>query len=161
MRQAAERVNEFVTQCEQIKLLQDTVESGNAALHGQIAAFNCQQPSPRRYDEHHHALGKPTDKFPNYSRRGNTRRYRLVLPRWFTRCVWDFTIHESNHVWTIQLLPVNFRPWYTHAFAFVRNGDVMAVRKLLELGHLTLNDRSVICESYSESLLEVRSTYGC
>jgi len=160
MRQAAERVNEYVLQSEHMKLLKDTVESGNAALVGQIAAFTSQQKIPHTCDEPREALGNPTGRCANYSRRGKTRRCRLVLPRWFIRCVWDFTIHGSNHVWTVQLQPVNLRPFYTDAFEPVRNGDVIAVCKLLEQGHLCVNDRAVYWDSTtSVSLLEVLFTY--
>lgn len=143
-----------------MKNLQDMVESGNATLVRQVAAFTSQQKIPYACDEPYQAHGKPSGHFANYSRRGKTRRYRLVLPRWFARCVWDFTIHESNHIWTVPLQPVNLRPFHTDAFETVRYGDVVAVCKHLEQGHLSVNDRAMHWDSTtSVSLLEVCFMY--
>lgn len=160
MRQAVMRANEHVLQSEHMKLLQGKIESGNAALAGQIAAFTSEQST--RHNDSRQTLGKTTGPFVTHTRPGKTRRYRVTLPRWFAKCVWDFTIHEFNHVWTVQLQPANLRPHYIYEFDFVRNGDVPAVRRLLELGRLSVNDRAVVEESStSESLLEVFLMYDC
>ena len=154
-----QRENEFTLQSERMRLLQDTVESGYATLAGQLTAFTPEQLTThdKPHNEQHQALGRTTEPFSAFTKRGKTSRYRLALPRWFTKCVWDFTVHESNHIWTFQLQPVNMRPAHTYAFDFVRNGDLMAVRKLLEQGHLSVNDQSMYC-GQSEPLLKVSNS---
>lgn len=83
-------------------------------------------------------------------------RYRLALPRWLVGCVWEFSMHECDSVWTFQLAPINIRPAHTYAFDFVRGGDVGAVRELLRSRKLSVRD----CEQTERgvsNMLEVSS----
>jgi hypothetical protein len=137
MRQTAVHAAAATLHNDRMELLRNTVESGNAALMGQVTAS---QQLASRVAPHQRSIGATGRVLERY-RRGRTYKYRLALPRWFARNVWECIVHEANQGWTTQLYPINLRPKHTYAFDFVRRGDVKAVRELMRLGHLSVNDR--------------------
>jgi hypothetical protein len=150
MRQTALHATAFTVHSERMELLRNTVVSGNATLMGQITASR--QLASR--DTPHQMPIDDTGRTVARSRRGRAYKYRLPLPGWFAKCVWELFVHEANQGWTVQLYPINLRPEHTYAFDFVRRGDVKAVRELMRLGHLSMNDQAN-CEYYQLSLLNV------
>lgn len=73
----------------------------------------------------------------------------INLPLWLTRRTWHLAVCESQGSWTIKIDPINIRPFDDIVFEYVRLGDTMMVRKLLDAGELSINDRqiSVLIES--------------
>lgn len=86
----------------------------------------------------------------------NSHRLRVKLPRWFTSCVWEFGVLESDNMWTYQIRSINVRPSRTLAFDFdfVRSGDVKAVWRLIRSGDLSVHDHED-CPTVNYSILEV------
>jgi galactokinase len=150
MRQNGVHTAALVLHNERLEALRNTIESGNATLMAKITAsqqLTARNAPPQTFVD---TTGRTVARI----RRGRAYKYRLPLPRWFAQNVWEFVVHEANQGWTTHLYPVNLRPKNTYAFDFVRKGDVTAVRELLRLGHLSVNDQAA-CSGYEQSLFEV------
>jgi hypothetical protein len=157
MRESAKQAASFTHQSQKLERLQASVESGNTALIERVTASatqimasrtaSLQQPSM----EINTVFSQPPHR---HERHGRMRSYRLALPRWLVGCVWEFSMHECDNVWTFQLSPINIRPAHTYVFDFVRAGHVEAVRDLLRSRKLSVRD----CEQTKwgvSTLLEV------
>lgn len=127
-------------QGEMSSLLQKTLESGNAKLLQSITTLTSLQSSSGNTP--HQRSAKITDRTIEHDRRGRHRKVRISLPRWFANCVGELVISESQNIWTFQLHLVNIRPRHTYAFDFVRQGNLAAVRELMSLGDLSVNDQA-------------------
>ena len=68
-------------------------------------------------------------------------RLSVSLPYWLTRKTWHLAVCESQGSWTIKIDPINLRPDDAVIFDYVILGDTMMVRKLLDAGELSINDR--------------------
>jgi hypothetical protein len=136
---------------ERLSRLQDTLESGNSQLLGPVTALGHRdlEPSLLKPDLGQQQI-KPKSLPHRQLRRKMVYKLRLSLPRWFSESVWDFGVYASEGTWTIHLRHMNARPWNAYVFDFVESGDVEAVRRLLQSGHLSFQD----C-SGSTNLLEV------
>lgn len=81
----------------------------------------------------------------NEDRVQNSKRHLLSLsislPLWLTRRTWHLAVCESQGSWTIKINPINLRPGEAVVFDYVTRGDAMMVRKLLDAGELSINDR--------------------
>ena len=96
----------------------------------------------------------------NRGKRPSTRTFRLALPHWLSRCVWEFATHEMDGAWNFSVRPVNIRPHGTFAFDVVRSGNLEAVRKLFSSGELSVSDHeSLSYELRPRSLLFVSPMY--
>lgn len=137
-----------------MKLLQDTVESGNASLVDRLAAFAPQQSTSGNDTRDPH--DRTVVSFYKGTRRGRAYKCCFNLPRCFTAAVREFAMQNDGRVWTVQLRPVNIRPTYTYAFYFVRRGDTTAVREVLSRGELSVHHQAEgLYGSPSSNLLEV------
>lgn len=65
----------------------------------------------------------------------------ISMPLWLTRRTWHLAVCESQGSWTIKINPINLRPRDAIVFDYVTGGDTMMVRKLLDAGELSINDR--------------------
>lgn len=149
-----EHSDALTLQFERMKLLQDTVESGNVASIDQLAAFAPQQTASG--GEVHAPRDRTVVSLHTSARRDRAYKCLVTLPRWFTTGVWEFTVQEVSQIWTVQVRPINVRPKHTYAFDFVRRGDTAAVRELLKKRELSVHDQTEdLFGSPSSNLLEV------
>jgi hypothetical protein len=157
MRESAKQAASFAHQSQKLERLQASIEAGNTALIERVTASATQIMASRTASLQQTSLEINTvfSRPPAIrERHGNVRSYRLSLPRWLVGCVWEFSMHECDNVWTFQLSPINIRPAHTYVFDFVRAGDVEAVRDLLRSRKLSVRD----CEETNRgvsTLLEV------
>jgi len=97
---------------------------------------------------------------PHCQKQRPLRKMRIALPRFFTDCVWEFGLRDSENGWAMQLHPVKERPLESPVFNVVRSGNVPAVRALLESGSLSMQDQAAASNIWPRSrmtLLDVRS----
>jgi hypothetical protein len=156
MRQTA---TALALQSQHIERLNNSIESGNATLIGHIANLSQTGTRSANRSSPHQISTSALDNDPEalrckLTKRTKTRTYHLRLPSWLIDCVWEFGVHTSANVWTVQVYNVNVRPWNSGVFDAVRSGDTKAVRQLLDSGRLSLRDRV----RYSEALDEPDET---
>jgi hypothetical protein len=157
MRETAKHATALTLQSQRIESLQDSFESGNTALIGHIEKLSATKLTNGSWT--HQGLTSAHDKGPGVLRRRSTKRtkahtFRLGLPTWLVDCVWEFGVHASASVWSVQVYSINIRPQYSCVFEVVRRGNVKAVRELLASGQLSLRDRAHEWSGHGYTLLE-------
>jgi len=141
----------------QLHSLKHTVQDGNAIILDRLAVSTIKEGSQDAVLSSSQAL--EVRKSHNHKRRP-LRKIRIALPRFFTDCVWEFGLQESENGWAMQLHPVNERPLKSPVFDVVRSGNVPAVRALLECGVLSMQDHAAVSNVRPRSrmtLLDVSS----
>lgn len=165
MRESAQHATALTLQSERMQRLQDTMETGHAALFGQLTSY----PNTALLENDHAHQTPATDSYTVASRRekirprrGKHHKLRFVLPSWFVNCVWEVGMHNTDGVRTIEIYPINRRRSSTLVFDSVRAGDIEPVRKYIASGQLSFRDHA---DDYrGSSLLEVRlesTTLAC
>jgi hypothetical protein len=157
MRETAKYATALTSQSQRLERLQDSLESGNTTLIGHIENLS----STRLVDDSwtHQGWTSARDKGPDVLTRQSTKHtrahtFRLGLPTWLVDCVWEFGVHASASVWSVQVYSINIRPYYSCVFEVVHRGDVKAVRELLASGQLSLRDRAHEWDGHDYTLLE-------
>ena len=141
----------------QLHSLEHTVQDGNAMILDRLAVSKVKEGVQDVVLSSSQAFEV---KRPHNQKRRPLRKIRLALPRYFTKCVWEFGLQESGNGWAMQLHSVNERPYESAVFKVVRTGYVLAVRALLESGSLSMQDHTPPSEfSPRQSLLDVSSKY--
>jgi hypothetical protein len=157
MRETAKHATTLTLQSQRLEHLQDSLESGNTALIGHLEKLSGTRLTDGPLT--HQDLTLAHDKGPDELRRKSTKRtkahtFRLGLPTWLVDCVWEFGVHASASVWSVQVYSINIRPQYSCVFEVVRRGNVKAVRELLASGQLSLRDRAREWSGHDYTLLE-------
>lgn len=94
-----------------------------------------------------------------HRRRSHRRTFCLPLPRWLTNRTWMFAVSQSQQSWTMEIHPVNRRPWESPAFDCIRVGDLAALQKALDTGELSTSD--VVHNSRSNSEFTLLGVCSC
>lgn len=143
MREMARHASALTIQRHDIERLQTSVDTGQVTLINHITGFASQLAAnsasiPLSASSEYMSTSRVATKTSRY---GKSRRFRVSLPRWLVGRIWELGLHQCDNVWTVQLASINVRPARTYVFDFVRAGDVEAVRKLLNSGQLSVQDR--------------------
>lgn len=140
MRQHMQQAATATLHSARLSRLQDTLESGHSQLLGHVTALAHREMEPSSLEPDLGQHTKPKRIPRRELWRKKVYKFRLSLPRWFSESVWDFGLYASEGIWAIYLQHMNVRPWSAYVFGFVESGDVEAVRRLLQSGHLSFQD---------------------
>jgi hypothetical protein len=145
MRETSKHATALALHSQRLGRLQDSFESGTTAVIGHIEDLSRIRPASGSWA--HLELTSTRDKGLEslecgVSKRTKAHTFHLRLPSWLMDCVWEFGVHTSTNVWTVQVYTTNIRPARSCVFDVLYSGNVQAVRELLESGQLSLRDRA-------------------
>lgn len=111
----------------QLGCIQDKVSNSKALVTSEVKASS---------------TGDHEGKFAAMSRRHRARqkRFCLPLPIWLTSRTWMVATFQSHGSWTMEIHPVNRRPFGAAAFDCIRRGDIAGLQKGLDTGNLSIWD---------------------